>query len=445
MSRLPSGTITFLFTDIEASTRLVRELGERYPELLEEHRRLLRAAFERRGGVEIGTEGDSFFVAFESASDAVEAARCGQAALGDGPVRVRMGLHSGEAMEIEEGYAGISVHRAARISSAAHGGQVVLSEQTLALAEVDGPVRDLGRHRLKDLGEPERLYQLGGADFPPLRSLNATNLPAQPTPLIGRSGEVARAIELMRSEDVRLLTLTGAGGSGKTRLALQVAAELVDDFVDGVFWVPLSALGEPAFVLPTIGRTLGATNGVAEHVDEKRMLLLLDNFEHVLAVAPDLSELLASCQNLHLLVTSRAVLRIAAEREFEVPPLPERDAVSMFVDRARAIRPDLAPMSTSSISAIAWTVSHSRSSSPRRAFECSRPSSSRRGSSNAYRSLRREPGTPRRASGRCGRRSIGATTCSGGSHGSTSPASRSSPGPSPWKRQRRYAMSASAL
>ena len=342
MSRLPSGTITFLFTDIEASTRLVRELGERYPELLEEHRRLLRAAFERRGGVEIGTEGDSFFVAFESASDAVEAARCGQAALGDGPVRVRMGLHSGEAMEIEEGYAGINVHRAARISSAAHGGQVVLSERTLALAEVDGPVRDLGRHRLKDLGEPERLYQLGGGDFPPLRSLNATNLPAQPTPLIGRSGEVARAIELVRSEDVRLLTLTGAGGSGKTRLALQVAAELVDDFVDGVFWVPLSALGEPAFVLPTIGRTLGATNGVAEHVDEKRMLLLLDNFEHVLAVAPDLSELLASCQNLHLLVTSRAVLRIAAEREFEVPPLPERDAVSMFVDRARAIRPDLA-------------------------------------------------------------------------------------------------------
>ena len=314
MSRLPSGTITFLFTDIEGSTRLVRELGERYPVVLAEHRRLLRAVFERHGGVEIGTEGDSFFVAFESASDAVEAARGGQAALGGGPVRVRMGLHSGEATEFEEGYAGINVHRAARISSAAHGGQVVLSEQTLELAEVDGPVRDLGRHRLKDLSEPERLYQLGEADFPSLRSLNATNLPAQATPLIGRSGEVARAIELVRSDGVRLLTLTGAGGSGKTRLALQVAAELVDDFADGVFWVPLSALGEPAFVLPAIGRTLGASDGVAERVDEKRMLLLLDNFEHVLAAAPDLSELLARCQNLHLLVTSRAVLRIAGEQ-----------------------------------------------------------------------------------------------------------------------------------
>jgi predicted ATPase/class 3 adenylate cyclase len=343
MSRLPSGTITFLFTDIEGSTRLVRELGERYPALLAEHRRRLRAAFERHGGVEIGTHGDAFFVAFESAPDAVEAAGAGQAALGDGPVRVRMGLHSGEATEIEGSYAGINVHRAARICSAAHGGQVVLSEQTLGLAEVDGPVRDLGRHRLKDLAQAERLYQLGGADFPPLRSLNATNLPVQPTQLIGRTGEVARAIELLRSEDVRLLTLTGAGGSGKTRLALQVAAELVDDFADGVLWVPLSALSDPAFVLPTIGRTLGATNAVAEHVDEKHMLLLLDNFEHVLAAAPDLSDLLASCQNLHLLVTSRAVLRIAAEREFEVPPLPERDAVSMFVERARAIRPDVAP------------------------------------------------------------------------------------------------------
>ena len=232
---------------------------------------------------------DSFFVAFGSASDAVEAAREGQAALGDGPVRVRMGLHSGEATEIEEGYAGMNVHRAARICSAAHGGQVVLSEQTLALAEVDGPVRDLGHHDSRTWLSRSASTSWEKATSRRFRSLNATNLPAQPTPLIGRSGEVARVIERLRSEDVRLLTLTGAGGSGKTRLALQVAAELVDDFADGVFWVPLSTVGEPAFVLPTIGRTLGATNGVAKHVDEKRMLLLLDNLEHVLAVAPDLS------------------------------------------------------------------------------------------------------------------------------------------------------------
>ena len=201
MSRLPSGTITFLFTDIEGSTRLVRDLGERYLVLLAEHRRLLRAAFERHGGVEIGTEGDSFFVAFESASDAVEAARRGQAALGDGPVRVRMGLHSGEATEIEEGYAGINVHRAARICSAAHGGQVVLSGADARACRGGWAGARPRSPQTEGPGlSAERLYQLGGADFPPLRSLNATNLPAQPTPLIGRSGEVARAIELVRSE-----------------------------------------------------------------------------------------------------------------------------------------------------------------------------------------------------------------------------------------------------
>ncbi len=341
MKRLPTGTVTFLFTDIEGSTRLLHDLGERYVAVLAEHRRLLRGAFARHGGAEVDTQGDAFFVAFGSASEAVAAAREGQAALGDGPVRVRMGLHSGEAMLTEEGYVGINVHRAARICSATHGGQVVLSEQTRELADADEPVRDLGRHRLKDLIEAERLYQLGEGDFPPLRSLNATNLPTQPTPLIGREGELARAMELVRRDHVRLLTLTGAGGSGKTRLALQVAAELVDDFADGVFWVPLAALTDPAVVLPTIGRALGAKNGVAEHVDEQRMLLLLDNFEHLLAAAPAVSDLLAVCPNLHLLVTSRAVLRIAAEHEFEVPPLPEPDAVAMFIERARAVRPGI--------------------------------------------------------------------------------------------------------
>ena len=303
--------ITFLFTDIEGSTRLAYDLGDRYPEVLAEHRRLLRGAFARHGGVEVDAPGDALFVAFDSASAAVRAAYEGQAALGNGPVRVRMGLHSGEAIQAENDYVGLNVHRAARICSAAHGGQVVLSQHTLELASAAAPVQDLGRHRLKDLGEPERLYQLGEGDFPPLRSLNASNLPTQPTPLIGRADELARAIDLLGREDIRLLTLTGAGGSGKTRFALQVAAELAEDFVDGIFWVPLAAVTDPAFVLPTIGRALGAGNEVAEHIDERRMLLVLDNFEQMLAAAPAVSDLLAACPNLRILVTSRAVLRIA--------------------------------------------------------------------------------------------------------------------------------------
>ena len=340
---LPSGTITFLFTDIEGSTRLAYDLGDRYPEVLAEHRRLLRGAFARHGGVEVDATGDALFVAFDSASAAVRAAYEGQAALGNGPVRVRMGLHSGEAIQAENDYVGLNVHRAARICSAAHGGQVVLSQHTLELASAAAPVQDLGRHRLKDLGEPERLYQLGEGDFPPLRSLNASNLPTQPTPLIGRADELARAIDLLGREDIRLLTLTGAGGSGKTRFALQVAAELTDDFVDGTFWVPLAAVTDPAFVLPTIGQALGAGNEVAEHIDERRMLLVLDNFEQILPAAPAVSDLLAACPNLRILVTSRAVLRIAPEHEFEVAPLPERDAVTLFMDRALALRPGTQP------------------------------------------------------------------------------------------------------
>ena len=351
MAELPRGTVTFLFTDIEGSTRLLQELGDRYAAALAEHRRVLREAFARHGGVEVDTQGDAFFVAFTRAFDAIAAAEEAQRGLAAGPIRVRIGLHTGEPLLTEEGYVGLDVHRAARIAAVGHGGQVVLSERTRELAEGSVALTELGRHRLKDLSEPERLYQLGAAEFPPLRSLNATNLPVQPTALVGRERELAEALALLHREDVRLLTLAGPGGTGKTRLALQVAAELVDEFKDGVFWVSLAALSEPEFVVPTVAQTLGARElpgepidvTLASHIDEKRMLLLLDNFEQVLEAAPSLGELLSHCPNLRLLVTSRAVLRLAAEHEYQVPPLPDEDTVALFSERARAIRPDFTP------------------------------------------------------------------------------------------------------
>ena len=229
MRDLPSGTATFLFTDIEGSTRLLHEHGADYVELLAEHRRVLRAVFARHDGVEVDTQGDAFFVAFGRATDAVDAAAAIQQT--EGPVRVRIGIHTGTPTVTTEGYVGIDVHRAARICAAAHGGQVVLSEAAREALGHD-PGRDLGLHRLKDLGAPERLFQLGTETFPPLRSLNATNLPAQMLPLVGRVHELAELAGLIRVS--RLVTLTGAGGSGKTRLALQAAADSVEAFGGGV-------------------------------------------------------------------------------------------------------------------------------------------------------------------------------------------------------------------
>src|SRR5215210_5864893 len=273
-SELPSGTVTLLFTDIEGSTRLLHELGDPYAEVLARHRRVLREAFASHRGAEVDTQGDAFLVAFSRASDGLAAAEAAQRALADGPVLVRMGLHTGEPVATEEGYVGMDVHKAARICAAGHGGQVLLSEQTARL--LNGAVlRDLGLHRLKDLSAAERLYQLGNESHPPLKPLYRTNLPVQPTPLIGREREVAEAGALLRSH--RLLTLTGAGGSGKTRLALQLAAEAVEDFPDGVFWVPLQALRDPALVEPSIAASLGAETTLFNHVGDKRLLVLLDN------------------------------------------------------------------------------------------------------------------------------------------------------------------------
>ncbi|HEX2235333.1 MAG TPA: adenylate/guanylate cyclase domain-containing protein [Actinomycetota bacterium] len=335
---MPTGTVTLLFTDVEASTALLQELGsERYAEALTDHRQALRGAFSRHGGVEVDVQGDAIFVAFGDARAALDAARDGQRALEHGPIKVRMGLHSGKPIVTDEGYVGIDVHRAARICASAHGGQVVFSEQTRTLAGADHEVVDLGLHRLKDLGPAERLFQLGRGEFPPLRSLNATNLPAQLGRLIGRQREVAELVRLAGQE--RLITLTGAGGSGKTRLALHVAAELVGTFPDGVFWVPLASVTEPELVPPTIVSALGAKGELADIVGQRHMLLVLDNLEQVADVAPQLSHHLRSSRRLHLLVTSRSLLRIEGEREYAVEPLPADDAVALFLERAAVADP----------------------------------------------------------------------------------------------------------
>jgi len=331
-SDLPTGTVTFLFTDVEGSTRLLRELGaEAYADALAEHRRVVREACAARGGVEVDTQGDAFFVAFPSAPEAIEAAGEAQLALSVGPIRVRMGVHTGRPHVGREGYVGEDVHLAARIAAAGHGGQVLVSQATRAL--VDGGLADLGEHRVKDFSEPVWIFQLGEGRFPPLKTISNTNLPQPASSFVGREREVEFVVALLR-DGARLVTLSGPGGSGKTRLAIESAAELVPEFRNGVFWIGLAALRDPTLVADTVGQTLGAKGSLAEHIGERELLLLLDNFEQVVEAAPELPSLLESCPNLRLLVTSRELLRVRGEVEYPVAPLAQFEALELFCARS---------------------------------------------------------------------------------------------------------------
>ena len=332
-SDLPTGTVTFLFTDVEGSTKLLRELGaEGYADALAEHRRVVREACAVEGGVEVDTQGDAFFVAFPSAPGAASAAIAITDALASGQIRLRIGLHTGTPLVTDEGYVGDDVHFAARVGASAHGGQVVLSRATLAL--VDGmSFTDLGEHRLKDIEEAVPIYQLGEESFPPLKTISNTNLPHPANSFVGREFELSEVLATFE-RGARLLTLTGPGGSGKTRLAIEAAATLVPSYKAGVFWVGLVSLRESSLVTEQIAQTLGAKDGLADHIGEREMLLLLDNLEQVIDAAPALSGLVQACPNLTLFCTSRELLRVHGEVEYAVPPLASSDAVTLFCERS---------------------------------------------------------------------------------------------------------------
>jgi predicted ATPase/class 3 adenylate cyclase len=344
----PSGTVTLVFTDIEGSTRLLAELGrDAYRDALAEHRRAVRVAFLAHGGYEVDTQGDSFFYAFQSATGAVRAVAEALAALDGGPIAIRVGVHTGEPGVDDGNYVGLDVHTAARIMAAGHGGQVVLSQSTRELLDNSFVLQDLDEHRLKDLSGPRRLYQLGADRFPPLRTLHRTNLPLPATSFIGRRGELEELGALIRG-GTRLLTLTGPGGTGKTRLSLQAVAEAAGAFPDGVFWVPLASARDPGLVLSSVARTLGVTeqadrvlvDTLFDVLSNGRTLLLLDNLEHLL---PDATGAVATLRDAGatVVVTSRERLRVSGERVFPVAPLPARDAAELFLARSAALGVDL--------------------------------------------------------------------------------------------------------
>ncbi len=376
MSEFPTGTVTFLFTDIEGSTRMIQRLADAYPAVQIAHNEILRESLTNRGGKEIRTEGDSFFVVFASAIDACLAASEMQRALDlypwpeGGRVQVRIGLHTGEANLVGNDYVGLDVHRAARVAGAAHGGQILLSASSRLLVEQSLPsgfsLKDLGLHRLKDLAHPEHLFQLAGdglrADFPALRTLESSpnNLPIQMTSFVGRDDQVREAKQLLLKS--RLLTLTGPGGTGKTRLSLQIAAELLEQFPDGVYFVPLASIQDPDLLASVVAQTLAIPitgsqqplERLLDHLKGKRTLLVLDNFEQLMAAGPTVAELLRSSDPLRVLVSSRAVLHVYGEQEFPVPPLrlpdlralpplaalSQYEGVQLFIERAAAVRPD---------------------------------------------------------------------------------------------------------
>jgi predicted ATPase len=383
MSDLPSGTVTFLFAEMDAPAHGAAESAGREDALAERAAteravELVCKSLEGSGGYVFKRAGSAFQAAFATAPQALVAAAGAQRAFNAahwgpaGPVRVRMALHTGVTDEREGEYVGPLLNRVARVLAAGHPGQVLLTEATQALGRDGLPpgvdLRDLGEHRLRDLVRPERIFQLIApglpAEFPPLKTLSGhpNNLPMQPTALIGREKEVADCLALLRRIDVRLLTLTGAGGVGKTRLGLQVAAELIDDFPGGVFFVSLAAIADPGLVTPTIAQSLGIREGggqtlfeaLNEYLSSRQMLLVLDNFEQVVAAGPLVVELIEHAPQLKVLVTTRAVLRVSIEQEYRVPSLALPDladlpspadlrhfaALALFVARAQALKPD---------------------------------------------------------------------------------------------------------
>jgi predicted ATPase/class 3 adenylate cyclase len=346
---LPSGTVTFVFTDIEGSTRLLDELGpDAYARALADHRRIVREVCATFDGAEVDTQGDSFFLAFARAPDALDAAAAITELLGDGPMQLRIGVHTGSPLLTAEGYAGADVHRAARIAAAGHGGQVLVSASTVALVET--PLLDLGEHRFKDLRAAERVFQLGERAFPPLKSLHRSNLPVPATPFLGRGAEAAAVATMLQDPRARLVSLVGPGGIGKTRLALQAAAEASDAYPDGVFWAPLAPLRDPALVLPTVATALGIGEGIdGWAVDDlmrglagRRLLVFIDNVEHLLPEAAEaVDAFVAACPTVTVVVTSRERLQLPAERVYAVPPMSEADSEALFRSRAAAIGVEL--------------------------------------------------------------------------------------------------------
>ncbi len=379
MQELPTGTVTFLFTDIERSTRLLSELGDEYADVLAEHHRRIRDAVGRHGGIEMGTQGDGFSVVFPRAASAVAAAADAQRSLAAGPVKVRMGVHTGEPSLTDEGYVGLAVHQAARIAAAGHGGQVVVSETTCALLDGEFELRDLGEHRLKDIGATVRLFQLGRDQFPPLRSLSQGRLPVEPAPLLGRKDELDKLLHLLGTERARLVTLTGPGGIGKTSLAVAAAAELVESFEDGVGLVELAAIREPVARPCRRSPRAWAARATPPHRSINReLLLVLDNLEQAISVAAtDIAALLSGLRRTSA-SSSRAVSRCGSPRSASSlsSRSPRRPRWSSSSGVPRVSCPGSPPTTAASRrSAGGWTAFRSPSSWQRPGSRCSLPAS----------------------------------------------------------------------
>jgi predicted ATPase/class 3 adenylate cyclase len=385
MATMPTGTVTLLFSDIEGSTVLLSRLGPAYTEVLSGQRQVLRAAWAAHGGTEMGTEGDSFFVAFPSAPAAVAAAVQAQHGLAtrDWPsgasVNVRIGIHTGNPSVFDGGYVGMDVHRAARIAGSAHGGQVVVSAATAELVGAalppDVQLRELGSYRLKDLPAPERIFQLVGAGlrekFPALKALGSvSSLPRPATDLVGRDGEMAELTTLLDSAGVQLVTLTGPGGSGKTRLAIGVAQQLVNSYPDGLFFVPLASVTTPEVMWMTIGEVLDVPPeartppALLTHLAQRRALFVLDNLEQLPGADAVVANLLREAPNIVIIATSRRPLHLSAEHEHAVPALElaaihadlaaaqAAGAVQLFVQQARRVKASFV-LSTANVADVA--------------------------------------------------------------------------------------------